>query len=954
MNRQNIPKERFASRPPGDQPFGIEMDNLGSAHSASSQLLNNANDEDGLSYPSHNHILGQQMGGSAYTTMRRRKATIRLAPTGNFSLKQRVPDEVLEHSIFRGAEFETIRYTAVTCGPESFIERRYDLRVFRMKRLIEIFVVVTMYNENQHLFLRTMFALAMNIRYLALKNRNGWGENAWQRVLVCIVADGRAKIDPMVLNALEAMGVYLDGIAQSAVNDSETQMHIYESTAQVALDERAQFWSAKDGIQPMQVIFCLKEKNAKKIDSHRWFFRSFCPLINPRVCMLVDVGTKPQEASLYHLWKVFHRNPQVGGACGEICADMGEGTTYLKNVLNPLVASQNFEYKISNLVDKSMESVFGYITVLPGAFSAYRYEALKDTGPQQGPLAKYFEGEMLGKNSAASVFTANLYLAEDRILCFEIVAKPKDNWTLHYTPKARAHTDVPETVPEFLSQRRRWLNGSLFAGFYSITNVSRMFTSGHSVLRKMAFALQLIHNVLSQIFSWFILGSFAITFYYLLQEFESNFSNPLVGTSEGTSKGVEIGLAIARYFYPVVLVCLFIISFGNRPQSFRVLYTILMIGFGIIGAGMMAIVIKRCIQLSELFFGTSQASVSSTLNTLSLAANFKTDDSLQLLLNSVAIQSQQVMKSHTKQLTENSMREAYLFMIAFASTIGLYVASSLIQLDFMHILFCLVQYLLLLPSYINVLTVYSLSNLHDVTWGTKGDGKAEDLPAISVVKKEGEEGVVANVRLALNRADISLHYREAVSNLTQSTLHTNPVEKYHPTQEDDYKGFRTLLILCYVASNGILFVAATTGGNYIYLQVLVYGVAALSAIKLLGVLMFMILRLAVYVFGTRKPPQKSYKQNVMLNDSEMPSPRINRLLSHMNEDVDASAIPSDDDVSFRNVCGFVKREASSIGSGSADNSNRSGRMMRTVLQQAHANSPNNSGRYQQPLPQKYR
>ncbi|KAJ3221346.1 Chitin synthase, class 2, partial [Clydaea vesicula] len=42
------------------------------------------------------------------------------------------------------------------------------------------------------------------------------------------------------------------------------------------------------------------------------------------------------------------------------------------------------------------------------------------------------------------------------------------NWVLHYVKKAYADTDVPDSVPEFLSQRRRWLNGSLFAGFYAL------------------------------------------------------------------------------------------------------------------------------------------------------------------------------------------------------------------------------------------------------------------------------------------------------------------------------------------------------------------------------------------------------------------------------------------------------------------------------------------------------
>jgi len=94
---------------------------------------------------------------------------------------------------------------------------------------------------------------------------------------------------------------------------------------------------------PVQVLFCLKEKNAKKLNSHRWFFNAFSPLLNPNVCVLLDVGTRPGGKSIYHLWKAFDHNSSVGGACGEIKAMKGRAWRAL---LNPLVAAQNFEYKV--------------------------------------------------------------------------------------------------------------------------------------------------------------------------------------------------------------------------------------------------------------------------------------------------------------------------------------------------------------------------------------------------------------------------------------------------------------------------------------------------------------------------------------------------------------------------------------------------------------------------------
>jgi len=159
-------------------------------------------------------------------------------------------------------------------------------------------------------------------------------------------------------------------------------------------------------------------------------------------------------------------------------------------------AAQFYEYKISHSPDKAMESFFGYNSVLPGAYCLFRWEAI-----QGGPLDAFFK--IVNKADDPSCTEANEYLAEDRVMCLQIFIKENSGYFLTYIPDAKAVTDAPEKLLVLMKQRRRWMNGALFAAWRVITNWSNMlglrYRTKHPCQRLVGIALFLTYMLLNQL-----------------------------------------------------------------------------------------------------------------------------------------------------------------------------------------------------------------------------------------------------------------------------------------------------------------------------------------------------------------------------------------------------------------------------------------------------------------------
>jgi chitin synthase len=235
--------------------------------------------------PSPQHpYSNNSIGSPGYSTareklMKRRSVKHVELFRGNLVLDVPVPSHIIPASKHDVEEMSKMRYTAATCDPDEFKAMRYSLRPYLMGRHTELFIVMTMYNEDDILFLRTMNSVIKNISHLCARNRSKtWGPEGWKKVVVCVVSDGRSKINKRTLQVLALMGCYQEGIAKDSVAGRDVTAHIFEYTSHVVVTESGE---VSQGTCPVQIIFCLKEQNKKKLNSHRWFFNAFGPLINP-------------------------------------------------------------------------------------------------------------------------------------------------------------------------------------------------------------------------------------------------------------------------------------------------------------------------------------------------------------------------------------------------------------------------------------------------------------------------------------------------------------------------------------------------------------------------------------------------------------------------------------------------------------------------------------------------
>lgn len=424
----------------------------------------------------------------------------------------------------------------------------------------------------------------------------------------------------------------------------------------------------------VRTLFVVKPYNKKKLHSHLWLMYGFCIFLNPDFVFLIDIGTEATRGSLADLEVYMRKHPHTGGCCGEIIVKSWspEEADLIDRFA---MVAQWFEYKIGHVFNKPLEDLMGYIGVLPGAFSCYRWETLCANRYQV--LGQYFR-PFIAPHTLPWKLSNIYHLAEDRIMSEEIIklrykrkklkildsGEVKEGnllpvgFTLAFVKTAKALTEGAASLIMLIKQRRRWINGSWFAMIKMVlggTTLSEIKSSGHGYTRRLTLLIELLYLFVVISFTWVAVGAYYLGVMMTLEKVLYEYS--------------QVAYTVLRYVYLFHLIMVFIVSLSLKPDGAPNVWKYFSVFFAVVSYFMF---------LAIIYF--------------------------------VAIDD----------FANPYMRWVFCAIVAMMA-----IAAFLYGEEYFKIALAAIGYVGMLPTYINVLSVYAICQTDDISWGTRGGATSE-------------------------------------------------------------------------------------------------------------------------------------------------------------------------------------------------------------------------------------
>ena len=200
------------------------------------------------------------------------------------------------------------------------------------------------------------------------------------------------------------------------------------------------------------------------------------------VVFIVDVDTT-FDRDAFEIALGYFTDPHVGAV---------SGTLGVRNCFsNLLTRSQAIEYAIGLMLGRRIADMLGILTIVSGAFGAFRRVAIESVGRQ------------------------DVEVGEDADLTLKL---RRAGWRIRFAPDALGLTDVPETVTALIAQRLRWDRGLITIWVRKFRAAFDPWRSNFRLIEVLALADVIMFQVvlalafpLYLIWLWYFFSDFAVT-----------------------------------------------------------------------------------------------------------------------------------------------------------------------------------------------------------------------------------------------------------------------------------------------------------------------------------------------------------------------------------------------------------------------------------------------------------
>lgn len=231
----------------------------------------------------------------------------------------------------------------------------------------------------------------------------------------------------------------------------------------------------------MYISLLIKRDNRRKHNSHLWFLAEFAERYKSDYVFLTDCGTLFSPNCLFRLLLHLTTSGHLSGVCGRqrVMTAQQQGLE-TESFLDGLTrAAQRFDYESSTSVFTGAFSLGGMLPVIPGPCGLYRFSSIK------GQSIPFYLAWMHENPDTMGLLKSTLLLAEDRILSYAAVvnATPPACQTA-YVPDATFYFEAETDPTRLLTQRRRWINGTIAGYIWLLKNIHLLLKSPLNFMQK--------------------------------------------------------------------------------------------------------------------------------------------------------------------------------------------------------------------------------------------------------------------------------------------------------------------------------------------------------------------------------------------------------------------------------------------------------------------------------------